>query len=84
MSTLELKAKKADLFEAIMSVNDENVINRLWISIVDILEEANIPVKQKEISRQKVLNGFEQFKNVQYVRRTAAETRKMLEPRVTL
>lgn len=84
MSTLELKAKKADLFEAIMSVNDENVINRLWISIVDILEEANIPVKQKEISRQKVLNGLEQFKNVQYVRRTATETRKMLEPRVTL
>ncbi len=67
-----------------MSVNDENVINRLWISIVDILEEANIPVKQKEISRQKVLNGLEQFKNVQYVRRTATETRKMLEPRVTL
>ncbi len=79
MSTLELKARKTDLFEIIMSINDEDVINKLWVSIEGIIKDSENFTNREEISHQKVLNGLEQFESGQYTQRTAEQTQKMLE-----
>ncbi|MBP3253777.1 MAG: hypothetical protein J6M30_04655 [Bacteroidales bacterium] len=77
MSVLELKARKADLFETIAMIDDENIINTLLKSVKRMLAKQN-QQKEEVFLQQSIADVLAQFENGESKRMTASQAKQLL------
>ena len=77
MSVLELKARKADLFETIAMINDETIINKLSKSVRRLLAQQNQQTEQILLQKS-IAEGLAQFEKGESKVMTAEEAKQLL------
>lgn len=77
MSVLELKARKADLFETIAMINDETIINKLSKSVRRLLAQQNQQTEQILLQKS-IAEGLTQFEKGESKVMTAEEAKQLL------